>query len=263
MSQTATRVALGDGRDTIVESWGERGPIVLCVHGITSSRKSWTRLGERLGATHRVFAYDQRGHGDSAGVAGPMTLERSVADLEAVRASLPGDVHLLIGHSWGGAVALLGGLALRPARVVAVDPMIRVPPRTFETEYVDDLRDLFALAPAAREPGIRAMYEGLAPVDVDAKLHAMTEMSIATLEHLGRENDVDGGGWDLRERIANYPVKLLVCVAGIESVLSSDDVAFLHDRGGPNVAVRVFPNDGHNLHRTAFDDFAAAVEAFA
>ena len=263
MSQAATRVALGDGRETTVESWGDRGPIVLCVHGITSSRKSWTRLGERLAATHRVYAYDQRGHGDSAHVAGPMTLERSVADLEAVRASLPGDVHLLVGHSWGGAVALLGGLALRPARVVAVDPMIRVAPGTFESEYVDDLRDLFARDPAAREPGIREMYDGLDPVDVDAKLHAMTDMSIATLEHLGRENDVDGGRWDLRDRIADYPIKLLVCVAGIESVLSADDLAFLRERGGPNVTVRVFPNDGHNLHRTAFDEFAAAVQAFA
>lgn len=263
MSHAASPVALGDGTETIVESWGTHGPIVLCVHGITSSRRSWTRLAKKLASAHRVYAYDQRGHGDSAHVAGPMTLERSVADLNAVAATLPGDVHLLIGHSWGGAVALLGGIALQPARVVAIDPMIRVTPGTFESEYVDDLRDFFATAPADREPAIRAMYEGLAAVDVDAKLHAMTNMSVASLERLGRDNDVDGGTWDVRERIASYPVDLLVCVAGIESVLSTEDVAFLRDRGGPLVEIRTFPNDGHNLHRTAFDEFASAVEAFA
>lgn len=263
MSNPSSRVSLDDGVATTVQSWGTQGPVVLCVHGITSSRRSWTRLGERLAAKHRVYAYDQRGHGDSAQVSGPMTLERSLADLEAVKASLPGPVHMLIGHSWGGAVALLGGIAMRPERVVAIDPMIRVTPGTFDSEFVDDLRDLFARDPAAREPEIRNMYDGLDKADVDAKLHAMTDMSIATLEHLGRENDVDGGGWDLREEIANYPVKLLVCKAGIESVMSDEDLAALRSRGGANVTVRDFPLDGHNLHRTAFDEFASAVEAFA
>ncbi len=263
MPEAQRRIALDDGEETTLQTWGTRGPVVLCVHGITSSRRSWTRLGERLAPTHRVFAYDQRGHGDSAAVAGSMTLERSVRDLEAVRDELPGPVHLLIGHSWGGAVALLGGLRMSPQRIVAIDPMVRVTPGTFESEYVDDLRDVFARDPAAREPAIREMYEGLAPVDVDAKLHAMTDMSIASLERLGRDNDVDSGGWDLRERIADYPIPLLVLAAGIESVLSASDLAFLRESGGPNVSIRVFPDDGHNLHRTAFDEFASAVEAFA
>lgn len=262
MIATEQRVVLDDGKETVLQSWGTRGPIVLCVHGITSSRRSWTRLAEFLAPSHRIFAYDQRGHGDSADVAGPMSLAQSVRDLEAVRARLPGPVHMLVGHSWGGAVALLGGIAMHPERVVAIDPMIRVPGGTFDSEYVDDLRTLFALAPGDRAPAIREMYDGLAPVDVDAKLHAMTHMSIASLEHLGTENDVDGGAWDLRERIVRYPTPLLVCVAGIESVLSAEDQAFVAERGGPNVTVRVFPSDGHNLHRTAFDEFANAVETF-
>ncbi|GAC1300021.1 MAG: hypothetical protein NVSMB19_05750 [Vulcanimicrobiaceae bacterium] len=236
--------------------------MILCVHGITSSRRSWTRLAERFSATHRVVAYDQRGHGDSAKVLGPMRLAQSVRDLGAVASSIGAPVATLIGHSWGGAVALLGGLELRPARVVAIDPMIAVAPGTFESEYVDDLRDFFAAAPAAREPQIRAMYDGLAAVDVDAKIHAMRDMSVEALERLGRDNDVDGGGWDLRDRLAAYPVPLLVLAAGIESVMSADDQAFLRERGGTNVRIRTFPNDGHNLHRTAFDEFAAAVADF-
>jgi pimeloyl-ACP methyl ester carboxylesterase len=256
-------VALDDGAATTLESWGDAGPVVLCVHGITSSRRSWTRFAERFAPTHRVFAYDQRGHGDSANVRGPMTLERSVSDLQAVAKTLPAPVELLVGHSWGGAVVLLGGLAIAPKKVVAIDPMIRVEPRSFETEYVDDLRDLYATSGAERERGIRAMYEGLAPVDVEAKVHAMSGMSIEPLERLGRENGVDEGRWDLRERIAGYPVPLLVLAAGVESVMSADDLAFLRERGGPNVSIRVFPNEGHNLHRTAFAEFADAVAAFA
>lgn len=256
-------VTFDDGTSTTLESWGESGPIVLLVHGITSSRRSWTKLGRRLGGAFRVFAYDQRGHGDSATVAGPMTLDRSVRDLQAVAASLPGPVHMLIGHSWGGAVALLGGRVLRPARVVAIDPMVRVLPQTFAADYVDDLRDTLALEPVAKESAIRAMYEGADPNDVAGKLHAMLPMSIGPLESLGRENGADDGLWDLRETVRAYPIPLLLCVAGVESVLSADDLAFVREHGGPNVTVRVFAGEGHNLQRTAFEAFADAVEAFA
>ena len=127
------------------------------------------RLAERLQSSYRVFAYDQRGHGDRADVLGPMTLDRSVRDLEAVAATLPGAVHLLIGHSWGGAVALLGGRAIGAERVVAVDPMLRVPPKTFDSEYVDDLRETLALEPVAKERAIRAMYAGAEPIDIAGK----------------------------------------------------------------------------------------------
>src|ERR1700722_158590 len=153
-------VALGDGFETRLESWGSAGPIVLCVHGITSSRRSWTRLGETLAPDHRVYAYDQRGHGDSAAILGPMTLQRSVADLAAVALALPGQVDLLIGHSWGGAVAIRGGRSIGVVKVLAIDPMIRVTPGTFESDYVHALRPLYATHRNEREAGIRAMYEG-------------------------------------------------------------------------------------------------------
>ena len=192
-----------------------------------------------------------------------MTLERSVADLRDVAATLPGRVDLLIGHSWGGAVAVLGGRALPAGKVVAVDPMLRVEPGTFESEYVDDLRAPLALEPVAKERAIRTMYAGTHELDLAGKLHAMLPMSARALERLGRDNRVDAGGWDIRNAIAAYPVPLLVLVAGEDSVLSAADLAFVRDRGGPNVTVRVFEGEGHNLHRTSFEEFADAVAAFA
>ena len=91
----------------------------------------------------------------------------------------------------------------------------------------------------------------------------MLPMSIAALEALGRDNGADDGLWDIRETVVDYPVPLLACIAGEDSVLSADDLAFLRERGGKNVTVRVFAGEGHNLHRTAFDTFAGMVEAFA
>lgn len=263
MSASERSLALDDAASTIVQQWGASGPIVLCVHGISSSRRSWVRLGEALEASYRVFAYDQRGHGDSAEVAGPMTLERSVADLRAVAASLPGPVDLLVGHSWGGAVAVLGGRALPARKVVAIDPMLRVVPHTFASEYVDDLREPLGLEPVAKEAAIREMYEGAHPDDVKGKLHAMLPMHIGALERLGAENRSDEGGWDIRMSVASYPIPLLLLAAGEDSVLAADDLAFVRERGGSNVTVRVYEGHGHNLQRTAFEEFTRDVRAFA
>ncbi len=263
MSASERALTLDDGKTTTVQSWGDAGPVVLCVHGIASSRRDFVRLGERLASSYRVFAYDQRGHGDSAGVAGPMTLERSVADLRNVAASLPEKVDLLVGHSWGGAVAILGGRAILPRKVVAIDPMIYVVPGTFEDDYVDGLREPLGLEPVAKEAAIREMYEGANDKDIAGKVHAMKSMRIEALESLGRDNKTAEGGWDLRVVVAGYPIPLLILKAGDESVISDADLAGVEKDGGKNVTVRTFENDGHTLHRSAFEEFASAVEAFA
>jgi pimeloyl-ACP methyl ester carboxylesterase len=138
------RVALETGATTAVECWGDAGPAVLCVHGIGSSRRDFARLGEALAATHRVFAYDQRGHGESAGAAGPMTLEVLAADLRAVADSI-GTVAAIVGHAWGGAIALVGGPKIARS-LVLVDPIIRVAPHAFALDEGGwDLRERLAL----------------------------------------------------------------------------------------------------------------------
>jgi pimeloyl-ACP methyl ester carboxylesterase len=253
------RIALGPGVSTILEQWGTRGPAILCIHGIAGSRRAWERLGELLGTSARVYAYDQRGHGDSATVSGPMDLARSVEDAAAVADAVTDRVDLLIGHSWGGAVAILSGRRVRARRVIAIDPMIRVVPGTFESEYVDDLRETLSLERGSREGAIKAMYAGAHPSDVAGKLHAMMPMTIGALERLGRENDVDTGGWNIRKSLENYPVPLDILAAGVDSVMSADDLRFAREQGGPNVTITTFENEGHNLQRSAFDRFAALV----
>jgi pimeloyl-ACP methyl ester carboxylesterase len=255
-------VALDDGASTTLSKWGRGGPSVLCIHGITSSRASWTRFAQRFSTRFRIYAYDQRGHGDSAAVRGPMTVERSSRDLANVAAAIGDPIDVLVGHSWGGAVALRGGAELQPRGVVAIDPMIRVAPGTFAADYVDDVRPLFALAGEARSSEIARMYASGEPADRDAKLHAMQHMGIESLEALGRENRAEEGAWDLRGLLVAYPVPLLLALAGEDSVVSADERAFVRECGGPKVTTRVFEGQGHNLQRTAFDAFAEAAQEF-
>ncbi len=256
-SNETRRVALETGAATTVECWGEAGPAVLCVHGISSSRKDFARLGEALAATHRVFAYDQRGHGD-AERAEPLTLDLLAADLRAVADSI-GTVAVVVGHSWGGAVALVGGPQIARA-LVLVDPMIRVAPGSFEREYVDDLAELLSAPPGpARDAAVRARFAPAHPTDREGKVHAMRALELDTLRRLGRDNRADAGGWDLRERLATMKRETAILRAGEESVVADDDLARL----APSVRVETFAGHGHTLHRSAFERFAETVRAAA
>ncbi|GAC1574193.1 MAG: alpha/beta fold hydrolase [Candidatus Elarobacter sp.] len=255
--RTATetrKVALETGATTMVECWGDAGPAVLCVHGISSSRRDFARLGEALSHTHRVFAYDQRGHGDAVDADGSMTLDALTADLRAVADSI-GTVAAVVGHSWGGAVALCGGPKIARA-IVLVDPMIRVARGSFDRDYVDDLVELLAHPPGEdRDAAVRTMFASADGRDRDGKVHAMRALSIETLRKLGRDNRADDGGWDLRERLASMKIPTTLLLAGEESVVAPDDLAKL----SANVRVETLHGHGHTLPRSAVERFADVV----
>ncbi|HLJ84667.1 MAG TPA: alpha/beta hydrolase [Candidatus Eremiobacteraceae bacterium] len=255
------RITSDDGAYTTLESWGTRGPALLCVHGMTSSRKAWARLGEHFTGTYRVFAYDQRGHGDSAAFTSPMTLERGVRDLDAVAAHVDGDIAALVGHSWGGAIVILAGPASRAGAVIAVDPVLRVMPGTWQSEYLDDAERDFALPFDELAKDLRKRLADWPPIDIEGKMHAVRQMTAEPIARLASDNRVEEGGWNILAQTEAYPKPLVVFAAGpADSVMSPDDLRELKARGGANVFIRQYPDQGHNLHRTAFDRFTADIE---
>jgi pimeloyl-ACP methyl ester carboxylesterase len=255
-------VRLSDGAQTTVQQWGARGPLLVAVHGLGSSRRGWARIGERLGARYRFVAYDQRGHGDST-AKGPMTFARSVDDLTDVVASLSEPVHALVGHSWGGAVVVAGGRRLDAARVVAFDPMLRVHPGVWSASTLPEYRKLFAQTLEEREASIRRSYAALPEIEIESKLHATRRLAFEPIVALGADNDIDAGRWDLRELVAGYPKPLLFALADPKrSVVLDDEREEFRTRGGEHVRVEVFAGAGHSLQRDAFDWVMPVVEAF-
>lgn len=263
MVQVEERVTLDDGAQTTLERWGESGPAMLCIHGMTSSRKSWERFAAHYADRAQIYAYDQRGHGDSAAVTGPMTLHRALLDLYNVMDAIPQSVDVLAGHSWGGAVAILGGRRFDVRRIVAVDPMIRQADTPWYDEFLADLKELFAHKGAARDARVEAEYSqlGWGSVDVERKKHAVRSMTLQPIERLRDENPPET--WDLRRDLEQYPKPLLLAMAeSAQSIVTLEDLKFVRERGGPNVAIRVFEGQGHNLHRTDFDRFIEETDVF-
>jgi pimeloyl-ACP methyl ester carboxylesterase len=93
-------------------AWSEQGdgPVVVLLHSSPSTKSQWRALVQRLAPTHRTLAIDLLGYGDAPGpgVFDGFGLADEVRHIDAVLAQrlAPHEPFHLIGHSYGGAVAL-------------------------------------------------------------------------------------------------------------------------------------------------------------
>jgi pimeloyl-ACP methyl ester carboxylesterase len=78
---------------------------VVVVHGALGSSMSWMAVAQRLADRFEFFLVDRRGRGESDDGAPPHSLAQEVDDAAAVL-GVAGPRVALIGHSYGGAVAL-------------------------------------------------------------------------------------------------------------------------------------------------------------
>jgi len=120
----------GDGRPTVA------------IHGIASSGWSWADVAAGLGSSARVIAPDLRGHADSqCSPTDSYGSEDAAADIAALIQELQlGEVDV-IGHSWGGLIAVAltaqGDVQVRRLVIVDIAPSStakpeEVPPRQVE-----------------------------------------------------------------------------------------------------------------------------------
>jgi pimeloyl-ACP methyl ester carboxylesterase len=133
------------------------GPPVVCLHSNASTSGQWRDLSECLAARYRVLAADSYGAGKSPAWPGSGHSLRSEVELLEPVFERAGAPHFLVGHSYGGAIALLAA-ALHPGRVRAVavyEPTLfaLVDAQTPPPNGVDGIREVAAGAGAAAAAG--------------------------------------------------------------------------------------------------------------
>ncbi|MFT7580568.1 MAG: pimeloyl-ACP methyl ester carboxylesterase [Myxococcota bacterium] len=102
---------------------------VLLLHGILGSASNWRGFSRRLAAEYpawRFLVVDLRNHGDSVGAPGPHTVEACAQDLARLTTALGLQAEFVIGHSFGGKVALT--YAAQPTAGVAEVWLLDAPP---------------------------------------------------------------------------------------------------------------------------------------
>jgi pimeloyl-ACP methyl ester carboxylesterase len=103
---------------------GEGVPVLLLHGGPGLSFEYLDELSTEVGPGFRVAAYQQRGHKPST-LEGPFTIAQAIVDAVAVLEGLGWSQALIVGHSWGGHLALRFAAA-HPgllAGALAIDPL--------------------------------------------------------------------------------------------------------------------------------------------
>ncbi len=128
----------GHWRDFTVDSGGIRlaardyggsgRPVVLLHGGPGPTLATWNSFAPRLTGKFRVYAFDARGQGQS-GYTEELSYPALAGDVEAVIQDIGADRPLVVGHSWGGQIAVAhAALFDSPSAVVLVDGLVTETP---------------------------------------------------------------------------------------------------------------------------------------
>lgn len=242
------------------QHWGVTGPdarpAALLLHGLPSSSNSWWRVASDLAdAGWSVTAPDLRGHGNSPR-ATRYSLTDHGADVSALRAPDDRPWDLVIGHSLGGAVAVVAA-AEHPEwadALLLLDPVLAVPESEVDALVADLLGDLEQHDPTV----LLAENPRWHPEDASQKVAAARAVTPHMVERTIRDND----DWHLEPRLARVAARTRVLAAD-----PSFGASFTRAQGealvaaNPRFGFAVVHGAGHSLHR---DDPARVVaEALA
>ncbi|MCA7118955.1 MAG: acetoin dehydrogenase dihydrolipoyllysine-residue acetyltransferase subunit [Acidibrevibacterium sp.] len=247
----AMRVETEIGPIQALEAGPEDAPPLLLIHGFGGDLGNWMFLQPLLAARFRTIAIDLPGHGGSTKTlagANIAALARAVAALARARGL--GHVHL-VGHSLGGAVALM--LASESLSLTLISPVGLGP--EINMDYVSGFiaarraRDMQAvLGMLFADPTLigREMVEAVLRYKrLDGVAAALEAIAAANFAN-GRQNT------SLRESLAAVRVPVLVAWGEADRIIPAAHADALPS----SVQVARFPETGHMAHMERAADLA-------
>ena len=253
-------------------------PPIVCINGgmLYDHSMLWPALSP-LAERRQVVLYDQRGRGASTAPADPSaaTIDDDALDVGAIRRALGIRRWDVLGHSWGGGIAMLASVS----DVAGVRRLVLVDPVGPTSNWMAPLREavLARLHGAERDAVARISEEMLG--EPDAVVHsdysravypawfadadmasrftppsATSETGAAVLARLRRE------GYDWRARLRALSIETLVLHGELDPLprtLSSESSYILS-----NAHHVVVPSSGHMPFWEAPERFFSLVESF-
>lgn len=252
-----------DGTRIAYRRLGTGSPVVA-IHGGLGTSASWRAVAERLADRFEFFLADRRGRGASGAGTPPHSIAREVEDVRAVLGEA-GRSTVLVGHSYGGTVALEAARTADPeevSRLVLYEPGVRVAGLIAAAE----IRRMQELAAHGQSDHVLALAieqldkAGLVRSDggrATRPPQALLELAWTVPRELSA---LDALGSDL-SRYAMVTVPTLLMVGTSSPDRARANCAALADTL-PNVRVAHLERQGHVAHTAAPDQVAEIVGAF-
>jgi N-formylmaleamate deformylase len=226
------------------------------------------RVGPALADRYGVYALDMRGHGESIKPpSGSYSLRHTADDAAALIEALGLERPLVIGHSWGGATAIVlaSGLgSTRPvpalAQVILEDPAHAFGQGDVEVRAAAYTRDIGRPAQEVR-PEIVANNPGWTEADIEGKIEALQQVSREAVISVFAEA---GQAGEILPSLAKMAAPTLLIRADTTLGTTLDDAAWARARQYLPSHSRAVEITGatHNVHRSSFPAFMQAVNEF-
>ena len=251
---------------------------VVCVNGglLFSHAVLWPALAP-LAARRQLILYDQRGRGESAVPPGARVarIEHDAGDVGALREALGLTRWDVLGHSWGGGVAMLAAERDRAAvrRLVLVDPV------GVTSAWIPDLVPAALARLDAAERAVLERIDAAALETPDPRVHSaysramypawFADRDLAAMFSPPRSTSVTGAavgarlrreGYDWRALLRGLPVPTIV-IHGEADLLP---VSLARETAGTigNARLLVLAGAGHMPFWEAPEHFFSAVDDF-
>jgi pimeloyl-ACP methyl ester carboxylesterase len=254
--------------------WGNPNslPIVL-LHGGHQSAHSWDLVSLHLAQNYRVFALDQRGHGDTEWPRdAEYTNDAMSIDAEAFIDALGLKRPILIGHSMGGRNALLltrrDPSRLRALVVVDVGPELSERGRTVIAGFVQMNQEFDDLEHFVENVRKYDPYRSLEHIERTVKYNMLQRADgkfVSKCDATPRRLGLVRGQGPLEnitlDDAREFHLPVLV-VRGANSEILNADAAERFRDALPQGTLATVPNCGHNVHGQNTLGFIAALDEF-
>ncbi|WP_425044518.1 alpha/beta fold hydrolase [Primorskyibacter sp. S87] len=199
-----------------------RGPVAVCVHGLSTPSFVWDGMAGGLSAMgYRVLTYDLYGRGYSDRVPGTQDAAFFVRQLEDLLESQKvGDDITLFGYSMGGAIAT-----------------------SFASTHIDRVRHLVLLAPSGAKSSQGRMVRFIRDTPVLGDWLMLAHFPRKYLRGTEAERDLPSsvpGIVDLQQRELNYRGYIAAILSSLRGILSNDletEHRHIHSEGVPVLAI--------------------------
>lgn len=256
---------------------GEGPPIVL-VHGITSSARTWREVMPGLAKKHTVIAPDLPGHGRSDKPRGDYSLGNYASGVRDLLAVLDIGRATVVGHSFGGGVAMQFGYQFpnRIARLVLVDsgglgnevafylraatlpgaeyviPVLFSPPARLASRALGRALGRLGVKPS---PNTRGLAEGMESLGDSATRRAFIHTARSVIDPTGQRVDA-------RDRLyLSKGVPTMLIWGEKDRVIPIRHGQQAHEMM-PHSRFEVVPGAGHFSHNDDPDRFVALLSEF-
>lgn len=248
------------------------GPDMILLHGASGNLREWEfGLRAALEGSYRVTAFDRPGHGYSDTISGNEHLADSAAHLRAAADALGIRDFVLLGHSYGGSVALAWAVQAAPRALVLISAPSLPWPGKLDPWYRLNEQPLIAAVLVRLAAVLVPMFyikatvrQVFAPDPVPDDY--MQRMGLALTLRVGslRANvaQVNTLLPDIRGQMADYP-RLQIPIEMIHGDRDTivppaiHSIPFAAQR--PNATLQMIAGAGHMPHHSHLDQTVAAI----